>query len=92
MTYRRYSNTEIILELRRQSALRNATWPSVLISDLLPFCDDFETLERQRDELIRTAERAMEAWDTTVLHAPSDGMMQERMEYLREEIANAKES
>jgi hypothetical protein len=33
--------------------------------------------------LLHDARRAVEAWDCTVLHKPSDGMMQERMEYLR---------
>jgi hypothetical protein len=37
-------------------------------------------------KLTETARRALEAWDTTCLHAPSDGMLQERMEALRFEI------
>ena len=54
-------------------------------------------LRAQRDELqsnvkrmAAAARRALEAWDTTCLHAPSDGMLQERMETLREAIARVK--
>ena len=49
------------------------------------------TVTAQRDELARKAERALEAWDTTCLHAPSDQMMQERMETLRAAIESVKE-
>jgi len=40
-------------------------------------------VNRNLSKLTETARRALEAWDTTCLHAPSDGMLQERMEALR---------
>lgn len=40
-------------------------------------------------ELEKAANRAVEAWDTTVLQASYDGMMQERMETLRSAAMSA---
>ena len=43
----RYPLEDLIAELRRQAALRNATWPCVLLSDLMPLCDRMDVLERE---------------------------------------------
>ena len=41
----RYNDVaSVIAELRRQAAARNATWPCVLLSDLMPLCDEYERL------------------------------------------------
>jgi hypothetical protein len=42
--------TEIIAELRRQAGLRNATWPCILLCELMPLCDEFERLESAKVE------------------------------------------
>ena len=39
------------------------------------------------EKLRKAAERALEAWDETVLPVSNDGMMQERMEFLREALS-----
>jgi hypothetical protein len=35
---------EIIAELRRQAGLRNATWPCMLLMDMIPLFDEFERM------------------------------------------------
>jgi hypothetical protein len=45
------SITDLIEELRRQSKLRNATWPCVLLSDLLPLLDSYEALSAEVERL-----------------------------------------
>lgn len=47
-------------------------------------------LARERDALRADAERALAAWDSTVLETARDGMMQERMECLRSAIDAAR--
>jgi hypothetical protein len=42
--------TEAIAELRRQAGLRNATCPCILLSELMPLCDEFERLESAKVE------------------------------------------
>jgi len=87
--------------LLNQGSISRVIWGMAVVCDpaneaIDPDADSIEhhpkrlLLEKQRDELQRTAERAIEAWDTTVLHAPSDGMMQERMETLRAAIASVR--
>ena len=36
--------------------MRNATWPGVLLSDLLPMCDEFERTSNSRDFYMRRCE------------------------------------
>lgn len=45
---------EIVAELRRQRAMRNATWPCVLLKDLMPLCDEYERLRGLISELLDT--------------------------------------
>lgn len=41
----RYADlARLVAELRRQAAARNATWPCVLLSDIMPLCDEYERL------------------------------------------------
>lgn len=42
---------EIIAELRRQAALRNATWPCILLSEMMPLCDQFERIEAENKSM-----------------------------------------
>lgn len=65
----RYTVAELIAEIRRQAAMRNATWPCVLLRDLLPLCDAFERLRDAaarvdaltRSEIVKPCEFS-EAW------------------------------
>lgn len=41
------STSAMIAELRRQREMRNATWPCVLLKDLMPMCDEVEQLREQ---------------------------------------------
>ncbi|ULQ45934.1 hypothetical protein JN531_012575 [Flagellatimonas centrodinii] len=43
---------EIIATLREQAAQRNATWPGVLLKNLMPLCDEFERLQARDDALM----------------------------------------
>jgi hypothetical protein len=47
---------EIIAELRRQAGLRNATWPCILLFELMPLCDEVERLESE----IKSSRKAVE--------------------------------
>lgn len=42
---RHLSPDEIVVEIRRQAAQRDATRPNILLSDLLPLCDEYERLK-----------------------------------------------
>jgi len=44
-TERHLSPDEIVAEIRRQAAQRGATRPNILLSDLLPLCDEYERLK-----------------------------------------------
>lgn len=63
----KYTTDELIADLRRQAGMRNATWPCVLLRDLLPLCDEIErlkdnaaSLRTQRDYLMAAARRTLE--------------------------------
>jgi hypothetical protein len=45
MSHNRYTPKELIAALRRQAAMRNATWPCVLLKDILVLCDENERLQ-----------------------------------------------
>lgn len=36
---------DLVAELRRQAAMRNATWPCILLSELMPLCDEYDRLK-----------------------------------------------
>lgn len=38
----------IVAEIRRQAAQKDATWPSILLRDLLPLCDEYERLKARQ--------------------------------------------
>lgn len=60
----RYTTPELIAELRRQAAKKkNATWPCVLLKDLLPLCDEYERL---RDAAQQTLDENMHLADGDV--------------------------
>lgn len=46
----RYTIPELIAELRRQRAMRNSTWPCVLLADLMPLCDAVDPKHFEADE------------------------------------------
>lgn len=46
----------VIVELRRQAGLRNATWPCILLKNLMPACDAIDELIVCVDDMF--AERA----------------------------------
>lgn len=52
----KYTTPELIAEIRRQAAMRNATWPCVLLKDLLPLCDEVERMNSSRDFYMRRCE------------------------------------
>ena len=64
MSERRYSNAGLISELRRPRHFRDAAWPGIMLSDLLPFCDDFETLEQNRADLEAALKVLLSAFET----------------------------
>jgi hypothetical protein len=41
----RYTIDGLVAEIRRQAAQRNATWPCILLSDLVLLVDEFERLK-----------------------------------------------
>jgi hypothetical protein len=43
---------QLIAELRRQRAMRIATWPCVLLRDLMPLCDEVARLRRIIADLV----------------------------------------
>ncbi len=59
----KYTTLELIAELRRQAAKKNATWPCVLLKDLLPLCDEYERL---RDAAQRTIDENLHLADGDV--------------------------
>lgn len=58
-----HTNTELIADIRRQAAMRNATWPCVLLKDLLPLCDEVERTRQSRDFYMRRCEALQAAQD-----------------------------
>jgi len=55
----RYTTPELIAEIRRQAAMRNATWPCVMLKDLLPLCDE---IEQMRTTLVELERENREGW------------------------------
>lgn len=45
----RYTVDQLVAEIRRQAEQRNATWPCVLLSDLVLLVDEFEQLKNRID-------------------------------------------
>lgn len=43
---------QLIAELRHQRAMRNATWPCVLLRDLMPLCDEVGRLRQIIADLV----------------------------------------
>ena len=73
----RYPLEDLIAELRRQAALRNATWPCVLLSDLMPLCDRMDVLEREHAEFFERwhdERRKREALEQEAINTLQAGM------------------
>lgn len=54
------SSNELIAELRRQAAMKNATCPCVMLKDLMPLCDEYERLNTYREYAQEIAAAAYE--------------------------------
>lgn len=71
------------------NALRSVIAPGSTHLDVRLSRSDIVLLLEHVDELHTDAQRALAAWDTTVLPASNDGRLQEAMEYLRRPDAAA---
>lgn len=69
-----YTNSrDLIAELRRQAAMRNATWPCVLLKHMMPLLDEHErllALAEATDELMAVAGPLI--WDNSEYFRAAD--------------------
>lgn len=64
----KYTKIELITELRRQAAMKHAVWPSVMLKELLPLCDDYEQLRAAALRTIAENGHLADGDDCTLIH------------------------
>lgn len=64
-------SAELIQDLRRQAAMRNATWPCILLKNLMPLLDEFEEIDAAAAKLTAASEEC-ESPDGAAVQIPLD--------------------